>query len=741
MSKTLPIHIPQTLLWLFRLAAHPAIGRSLARDPVAFSAWYAIAGEGLDWPEEVQHTQKIERAKKLSLDRMMKLLTQVNHTMAGRTGAEHARLVLEGYAVHDWIRSHSSDFQQLVARQVKRYEPLAEDAYIGHYAPFAARLKEFGEVLKLSPLEQQILVFCFLTSASDEIAGVFEQLASDRFTAELLWPAMFGANAPALARAMRAQSPLRLSGLLETTGRRVQLARVHPFWVELVASGDSLFDAILEPLKEQGGSGMPARLLPADQKLAADILRNAKEAGVNLLLYGTAALEKRPLLREVVTQAGRQAWRVRRFDNAQRSVQPSLTYVAFHLLAQPAGEGGPPAGSPPPVLVIERPADVLQTAPSEFIRQLFGIELSADDSQPFDEHLLSNNPVPGLWLTSSVEALPPETTARFVFHAPLKKADRAERARAVEERLKGLRLSKAATAEILKLEGVSRAQLDSAVRAARLSGATLKSERDQAIVQAVRRSQKALSRDLTDRMKPSVTHYSLEYLNTAGHFTPGLLLECFQRRPKGSVLLYGPPGTGKTQFTEYLAAELHMPLLIRCASDLLSKYVGEAEKNIAAAFEEAAAEDAVLLLDEGDSFLRSRKNAEHSWEVTQVNELLQKMERFDGICVVCTNLFRGLDAAALRRFTFKIEFRELDSEQRWNLFEVEAGLKSGTVASEATLNAWRLRLTLMKYLTPGDFATVKRQCLALDTQLSPEEWLEQLQIECDIKNADGTGHD
>jgi len=48
---------------------------------------------------------------------------------------------------------------------------------------------------------------------------------------------------------------------------------------------------------------------------------------------------------------------------------------------------------------------------------------------------------------------------------------------------------------------------------------------------------------------------------------------------------------------------------------------------------------------------------------------------------------------------------------------------------------WQLKLTLMKFLTPGDFATVKRQCIALDTQLSAEEWLDQLQIECDIKNA------
>jgi SpoVK/Ycf46/Vps4 family AAA+-type ATPase len=143
-----------------------------------------------------------------------------------------------------------------------------------------------------------------------------------------------------------------------------------------------------------------------------------------------------------------------------------------------------------------------------------------------------------------------------------------------------------------------------------------------------------------------------------------------------------------------------------------------------------------LFLDEADSFLQSREHASAGWEVTRVNELLQRMERFDGIVIMATNLFRDLDAAALRRFTFKMEFLELDVAQRWSMFLREADLTE-TIATiaPATKERWQLKLTLMKFLTPGDFATVKRQCIALDTQLSAEEWLDQLQIECDIKNA------
>ncbi len=729
MPTETPISIPKATVWLLRLAVHPILSRSLQHDPMAFAAWYAAVGRVLQWPEPVVRIQEVERAKRLSLGRMTKLLSQIHYAFSGRTNAEHARLVLEGYAVHDWVSRHP---QELVTVATAAHDELALLCTPGSPAveaasPFTARLTDLGRALQLSALEQDILSFAFLTTVSHELSGIFEQLASDRWTAGVLWTAMFGVSSEELARAMRPSSPLRLSGLMRPAGRRARFASVSPFWVDLLAGADSLTEAVLEPLDDKVGSGRPARLLEEDTRLAAGLLAHATEPGVNLLLYGDASLEKRELLREIVAGSGRVAWRVRRFEDAPRGDLPSLTYVALRLLVGTAA---------PSVLVIEHPAEVLHTAPSPMFRELFGIEISSEDSPPFDENLLATNPVPAVWLTSDASGLPEDTVARFVFHAPLKKADRATQQCAVRTRLKKLRLGKAAAAEILKLDGVSSAQLESAVKAARLAHAESRADRDQAIVQAIRRSQRALARDLTERFRPSVTRYSLEYLNTAGRFTPRQILESFRKRPRGSVLLYGPPGTGKTQFTEYLAGELGLPLVSKSASELLSKWLGDSEKNIAAAFEEAAAEDAILFFDEGDSFLRSRELAQRSWEVTQTNELLQRMERFDGIVVVATNLFRNLDAAALRRFTFKIEFRELDLAQRWRMFVAEAGLSEALASiDERTREHWEKRLLLMRDLTPGDFATVKRQCLVLDTALSPEGWLEQLEIECEIKSS------
>jgi hypothetical protein len=729
MSVKLPVSVPQAAVWLLRLAVNPVLSRSLQNDPMAFSAWYATIGSVIEWPEEVIRLQEAERAKRFSLERMMKLLSQLNYVFSGRINAEHARLVLEGYAVHDWVNRHPREFMAVAEDTLRKVATLnfMETLLDETISPFASRITELGHALQLSPLEQDILSFAFLTAVSSELRGIFEQLASDRWAARVLWTALFDTSSEELTKAMRPKSPLRLSGLLQVSWR-AQFATVAHFWVDLLAGADSLTDALLEPLDGKTGSGRPARLLEEDLTLAINLLRNAQqETGINLLLYGDASLEKQDLLQLIVTECGRAPWRVRRFEEAPRDVLPSLTYVAFQVLAGKA---------PGALLVIERPSEVLQAAPSQFFRELFGIEISAEESLPFDQNLLMTNRVPAVWVSSDISRLPDETIAQFVFHAPLKRADRSAQAQAIRRSLRKFRLGKAATTQILAFDGISSAQLASAVRAAHLIRHQKKADRDQAIVQAIRRSQRALSRDLADRYKPSVTHYSLEYLNTAGRFTPQQILKSFRRRPKGSVLLYGPPGTGKTQFTEYVASEMHVPLVSKSAAALLSKWVGDSEKNIAAAFEEAAAEDAILFFDEGDSFLRSRELAHHSWEVTRTNELLQRMEGFEGIVVVATNLFRNLDAAALRRFTFKIEFRELDSSQRWKMFLAEAGLTQTIADVDARVKEkWENRLLFMRHLTPGDFATVKRQCLVLDTVLTPDEWLEQLEIECEIKGA------
>jgi len=203
------------------------------------------------------------------------------------------------------------------------------------------------------------------------------------------------------------------------------------------------------------------------------------------------------------------------------------------------------------------------------------------------------------------------------------------------------------------------------------------------------------------------------YLNLAGGLSPNLIAQALQREGRGTLCFYGPPGTGKTAFAEILVEALDRELVARQASDLLSPYIGMTEHNLAALFSGIDTERSVLLLDEVDSFLADRRQAQRIWERTQVNELLQQMERYPGIFIAATNLMSGLDAAALRRFDFKIEFRALTVAQRLALFAREA-LKDAGAPVPTQLS---FHLERMDGLTPGDFATVCRQQRLLGTPL------------------------
>jgi SpoVK/Ycf46/Vps4 family AAA+-type ATPase len=226
-----------------------------------------------------------------------------------------------------------------------------------------------------------------------------------------------------------------------------------------------------------------------------------------------------------------------------------------------------------------------------------------------------------------------------------------------------------------------------------------------------------------------VTRYDLGLVNTESRFPVPRIVEALRRKGFGTLCFHGPPGTGKTALAEHIARSLDRPLLVKQASDLMSKFVGETEQNMAAMFRDAETEKAVLLLDEADSFLQDRRGAQRTYEVTEVNEMLQGMERFAGIFICTTNLMDRIDQAALRRFAFKIRFMPLTAAQREKMFVTEA------LAGDASRLAPDLaaRLAKLEQLCPGDFAAVKRQGDILATQLSPQEFLEQLEAEHRIK--------
>ncbi len=136
-----------------------------------------------------------------------------------------------------------------------------------------------------------------------------------------------------------------------------------------------------------------------------------------------------------------------------------------------------------------------------------------------------------------------------------------------------------------------------------------------------------------------------------------------------AALLQGPPGTGKTLCAHALAGELGRPLLLGRAPALLSKWVGESERNLETLFTTGKASRAVILLDEADGLLTSRQtDARSRHDLSLVNTLLDLIERYPGLVLLATNLPDRLDIALERRLGYRIEFGRPARAQREQLW-------------------------------------------------------------------------
>ena len=139
-----------------------------------------------------------------------------------------------------------------------------------------------------------------------------------------------------------------------------------------------------------------------------------------------------------------------------------------------------------------------------------------------------------------------------------------------------------------------------------------------------------------------------------------------------TIVLHGPSGTGKTMAAEVLANELGMPLYQIDLSSVMSKWVGETEKNLKSIFRAAEGVKGILLFDEGDAIFGNRVSVEGSqdrYANLEVNYLLQELEAFDGIIVLSTNHENNMDEAFLRRFTYAINIGLPSPAQRAEIWK------------------------------------------------------------------------
>lgn len=142
---------------------------------------------------------------------------------------------------------------------------------------------------------------------------------------------------------------------------------------------------------------------------------------------------------------------------------------------------------------------------------------------------------------------------------------------------------------------------------------------------------------------------------------------------KGLTALFaGLPGTGKTMAAEVIAKELQLDLYKIDLSQVVSKYIGETEKNLDRVFTAAENANAILLFDEADALFGKRsevKDAHDRYANLEVAYLLQKMEEYTGITILTTNFRQNLDEAFIRRIRFIISFPFLEEDDRLRIWQ------------------------------------------------------------------------
>ena len=453
----------------------------------------------------------------------------------------------------------------------------------------------------------------------------------------------------------------------------------------------------------------------------------------NVLLYGAPGTGKTSFARSLARELGRSAFEIRQGDEDGKNMKSEARMVGIQVCnSQELPEDG--------IMIVDEADELLRSTSGG--GGIFGFDFSGGKSteKGVVNSILDEMKLPAIWISNAPAcAMDESVRRRFDYSICFERLNGAQRIAIWRNLVAQHSLESLVTEEMIeeyaaKYEtsagGISNV-LSNVKRMAPAAG-----DVDELVATLMEPHCRLMGLVADGSFMPA-RDYSLDGLNIKGKVSLDRVVKAVRNfldarynalcedRPRMNILLYGPPGTGKTEFVKHLGAELDRRVVVVKGSDIFDKFVGESEKNIAKAFRRAEDEHAILFFDEVDGLLQDRSNASHSWEVTQVNELLQQMENFDGVMVAATNFSTNLDPATMRRFTFKLEFGYLDDAGKKAFFE----RMFGTELSAEDLDA----LGALRNLAPGDFRTVRQELFYLGEDVTNEERIAALKEECAVK--------
>jgi SpoVK/Ycf46/Vps4 family AAA+-type ATPase len=414
--------------------------------------------------------------------------------------------------------------------------------------------------------------------------------------------------------------------------------------------------------------------------------------GVNILIYGEPGTGKTELVRLMAQETGITLKELPPTDKDDNSIigEERLMQLKFvqHFITGNT------------MLLFDEIQDVFDDADSFFSRS------TAQKRKAEINNLLENNTAPVFWISNTVECLDNAFIRRFDMVLKLDAPPKSRRQQILQHSTQNLPVPPAALTRFAQHEQLSPAVMTRAARVVNAIQHNIPSTTAPLLLESLINN--TLDAQGFKRLQKNggierPTFYKPSFINADTDLTE--LAAALSDHSSARLCLYGPSGTGKSAYAQWLAEKIDRPLHSHTLAQLLGSLVGETERNIAQAFHKAEQENAVLLLDEIDSILQDRQNANRQWEVTQVNEMLMQMETFTGIFIATTNRMDNLDAASLRRFDLKIKLDYLQPAQAWLLF-LEQCREFHLQEPDASM---KNRVDLLNALTPGDFAILMRQ--------------------------------
>ena len=437
-----------------------------------------------------------------------------------------------------------------------------------------------------------------------------------------------------------------------------------------------------------------------------------KTAGVNILLHGVAGTGKTELSKVLSQYIKRPLVAIKAVGESQYQTHDEITSSdnVAHLRLQHYR-------LMQHLFNVEKSCCLLLDEVEDvFTEYLNGVKVSKDRLH----EVLETNTLPCFWITNHVEMLPDSVIRRMSYVIEVPPPPKHIKAHILSKPLKGLRLSREYKNSLASIPDLTPAHVVSASTVARTLQLTA-TKAEQCINHHIEQCLSACG------LATSVIGYQAEMFFdprfiqlTGSHTKIGDVIDTVTHFTGSRCLLLGAAGTGKSAFVHHLSEVLAQELITIKPSDVLSKYVGEAEQNIAQLFKQASECDAIIFLDEVDSVLTSRSALNNQHERVLVNEILLQLDRCEQTVFAASNLAQNLDDALLRRFDFKLNFQYLTSAQVLTLYEESFGSFSTSI---------REKLKQLHCLTPGDFAVAVRRNRMSKKPLSDSNNLDILTVE------------